>query len=182
MKGNAPMRPARNTAKTLATVLGFSLFVTLAAGSDSCDHDHTRDIPDPDPVVVGQGNAMTWATTSSADLAAKIQELESARANAQREISRLESLREQFPAQAGKISGLISGWQQVVIELSSALTAVEPIVSDAYVAHHVDGADRDTELRRVYDRWKPKADRAISLAQAQQSRAGTVGEAEADTP
>jgi hypothetical protein len=139
------------------------------------DHDDdTPPIPVRDPVAVGQNNAMTWASTSSADLAAKLQELESARTNAQREISRLESLRDQFPAQAGKISGLISGWQQVVIELSSALTAVEPSVSDAYVAHHVEGKDRDTVLRQVYDRWRSKAERAIALADAQQSRAGAA--------
>lgn len=165
------MNPSHYAVRALLTIFGFAVFVLLAVGSTG---DKPAYSPAPPPEVVGQENALTWAKSNSADLATKIQELETGRSHAQSEVYRLESLKRQFPAQASKITGVISEWQQVVIELDSALTAVEQDVSEAYVAHQVQGKDKDAVLGQVYDKWRPKADQAIALAKKQQAKSKTV--------
>jgi len=158
--------------RLLLTLLGFAAFLLLAFGSNDGRSSTSGYDYSPSPEVVGQETAMTWARSKPSDLARKIHQVELRRSHAQQEISKLETMREQFPGHATKIAVTIKEWQVVLSELDSALAAVTRHVSAAYVAHHSEGRDRDVALGEVYSKWSPQADQALALAKKQWAKSG----------
>lgn len=168
------MKSLSDRTRALLTIFGFAAFGTLALGSDGCGSKRDPILP-PAPQEVGHERALSWAKTSSADLAKKMQEIESERGNAQSEVYRLEALEKQFPDQASDISGTVKEWQQVVIELNTAMTAAEDGITKAYVLRQTKGKAGDGVLEEVYDQWSPKADEALALARRQRSKSEGSG-------
>ncbi|MFY9821037.1 MAG: hypothetical protein WAM82_06630 [Thermoanaerobaculia bacterium] len=166
------MKYPHHLTRALLTFFGFAAFIMLAFGSRQSHHDSDYSAYSPPPEVVGRENALTWAKSNSADLKKKIYQVEMRRNHAQSEVRKLETLKEQFPADANKTEERRKEWQRVVIELDSALTAVTQSASSAYLAHRRDGENSGAVLGEVYSQWGPTADRAIALAKKQRAKSG----------
>ena len=141
------------------TGIGLIIFAVLALGTSE-DQDEFV-LPSPPPEEIGKQEAMDWARSGSAELAAKLQEVELARLEAQGEVNRLESLKSQFPDQAVRISATIAAWQKIVIKLDSAMREVALKISEAYVAHQIGSSNEEILLRDIAEAWSPMADAAL---------------------
>jgi hypothetical protein len=177
LRRQSRMKTAWYQTRLLLTTAGFIIFLLLAAGSEDSESVYVPPPPPPPPQEQGRVAAKAWARSNSESLAAKMQEIDGERRNAEAELDQLRTLIEQFPGQSAKIAEAIDAWKQVVISLDAAMVALERRLAVAYVAYQVEGADQQTLLDKIFGEWVTDADRALAKAREQRLEPTSFGQA-----